>query len=177
MTQENFSTPQEALAHYGVKGMRWGVTTKSDSGGKSSSIGKNPVRAAYKSQKQEGKRLDENAANKSVGQARKEVREVGKTARSIISESKRAQTEAGRQAAAKRYQKEVLNTIKSDEFKSTYRKASTMGKGEMAAHAVAFGPLALVTIPAVRSGYKKMSEAGYELEVDMAHDILREMRS
>jgi hypothetical protein len=71
----------------------------------------------------------------------------------------------------------VLEEIKSDEFKASYKKASTMGKGEMAVHALVFGPLALVTIPANRSLYKKLGESGYEMEIDVAHDILREMRS
>lgn len=33
-TEKQFDSPQDALAHYGVKGMRWGVTTKSGERGK-----------------------------------------------------------------------------------------------------------------------------------------------
>ncbi len=167
-----FSTPQEALAHYGVKGMRWGVRRDRDGGG--SSIGKNPVKAARQAQRAESKTQ---ASSKTLGEARREVRDVASTARSIISESKRSPNQAGREAAAKRYEEEVLAKIKTPEFKETYRKASTMGKGEMALHVVAFGPLSAVTIPAIRSQRNNLGKAGYELEVDMAHDILREMRS
>jgi hypothetical protein len=165
MTQQvqEFSTPQEALAHYGKKGMKWGVTTKS------------PVRAAIKSQKA-ADRSQIAASNKSIGQARKDTMAVGKKARGIIRESKRADTPAARKAAADKYQKEVLETIKSPTFKADYARANTMGKGEMAMHALVFNVYSAVTIPAMRASYAHKRATGPDLELDMAHDILREMR-
>jgi hypothetical protein len=182
MTQETqeFASPAEALAHYGVKGMRWGVRNP-DGGGSSSPKAPNPVRQVYKDRRQEAasvrKEDKANSRGQSIGQARKETRATGAAAREIIREYRRAPSPAAQKAAAKRYEKEVLAEIKKPEFRATYKKANTMGKGEMAAHALVFGPLALATIPAVRSGRKKMGEAGYELEIDMAHDILKEMKN
>lgn len=179
--KQEFASPQEALAHYGVKGMRWGVRNP-DAGG-SAPKAANPVRQVYKDRRAEAKataRADKAAIKgkaQTIGQARKETRETGKAAREIIREYRRAPSDSARKAAATRYQKEVLKPIQSQDFKAAYQKANTMGKGEMAAHALVFGPLALATIPAVRSGYKRMANEGYELEVDMAHDILKEMRS
>jgi hypothetical protein len=185
MTQgQKFATPEEALAHYGVKGMRWGVRNDKDGGG-SGSGGKNPspVRAARKGQVERARA--ERSADKamikqkgqSIGGARRETREVGKAAHEIIREYRRAPTPAAKKAAAKRYDEEVKKTIESPEFKAAYQKANTMGKGEMALHVVAFGPLAAVTIPTIRKSYSQIRKEGYELEVDMAHDILKEMRS
>lgn len=148
MTDQKFATPQEALAHFGVKGMKWGVR---------------------------------NANSGSSGPSRKEakadVRDLSSTARGLIRESRRAPTAAERKNAAKKYESDVLERVKTPEFKAAYQKASTMGKGEMTVHALVFGPLALVTIPAMRKTYKKLGESGYELEIDTAHEILREMRS
>lgn len=44
--QQPFTSPEEALAHYGVKGMRWGVRKAEESGGGSSTVGVDPVTAA-----------------------------------------------------------------------------------------------------------------------------------
>lgn len=178
--KQEFATPAEALAHYGVKGMRWGVR-REDPGGAGSSKAPNPVRKVYKDRRQEAASVRKedraNSKGQSIGQARKEVQSTGKAAREIIRDYRRAPDPAAQKAAAKRYEKEVLGEIQKPEFRAAYKKASTMGKGEMAAHAVVFGPLALATIPMMRSARKKMGEEGYELEVDMAHDILKEMRS
>lgn len=35
MTDKPFQSPQEALAHFGVKGMKWGVRKDRDKGGSS----------------------------------------------------------------------------------------------------------------------------------------------
>lgn len=175
-----FASPQEALAHYGVKGMRWGVRNPENGGG-----GKNPnpVRAAVKSQRAAAKA--EKSADKAmikqksqtIGQARKETQATGKAAREIIREYRRAPSPAAKAAAAKRYDTEVKKVIQSPEWKAAYQKANTMGKGEMALHVVALGPLAAVTIPTMRQTYSQIRKEGYELEVDMAHDILKEMKN
>lgn len=48
MRQQPFTSPEEALAHYGVKGMRWGVRNERESGtqSQSSKVGVDPVTAA-----------------------------------------------------------------------------------------------------------------------------------
>jgi hypothetical protein len=182
MTQETqeFASPAEALAHYGVKGMRWGVRNP-DGGGSSAPKAPNPVRKVYKDRRQEAAsvRKEDKSLSKgqSIGQARKEINQTGKAAREIIRDYRRAPSPAAQKAAAKRYEKEVLGEIKKPEFRAAYKRANTMGKGEMAAHALVFGPLAVATIPMMRSTRKKIGTEGYELEVDMAHDILKEMKN
>lgn len=106
--------------------------------------------------------------------AKKDVRDLAGSAREIIRESRRAQTPEARQAAAARYKAEVLDKVLTPEWKKSYQEATRMTKGQMALHVVAYGPFAALTIPMVKNANKK--EAGYNFEVDVAHDILREMQ-
>lgn len=109
--------------------------------------------------------------------ARAEVNDVRKSARSAIKQHRRAGSNAERAAAQKKYQKDVLDRIKSKEFKENYKKANTMSKGEMAAQAVLLGPMALVTIPATRAGYSQRQKYGAAQELATAREILKEMKS
>lgn len=126
---------EDFLAHFGKKGMKWGVRS-----------------------------------------SRKELRGISKNARGIIKEASRATTNKERQAAANKYQKEVLNKVKSKEFKEKYRAANTMTKGDMATHALLFGPFAAFTIPQARMAQNKARIVGPKNEVALARDILKELR-
>ncbi len=46
MRQQPFASPGDALAHFGTKGMKWGVRKKYDSTPRSSTVGVDPVSAA-----------------------------------------------------------------------------------------------------------------------------------
>lgn len=107
---------------------------------------------------------------------RREVREVGKSARSAIKASRRARTADERKAAVDHYQTQVMNKIRTPEFKRAYSDANTMGKGEMLAHVITLGPLAAITIPAARRGYENRQITGYAQEMDASRSILREMK-
>ena len=108
-------------------------------------------------------------------EAKKEVRALSKNASEIIRESRRAQTPKARQAAAARYKAEVLEKVMTPEWKQSYKTATKMTKGDMAAHVLLLGPFAAFTIPATKRAVN--SDASYDYEVDTAHQILREMQS
>lgn len=148
LKHELFDDNEFTLMHYGKKGMKWGVRNDKDAG-----------------------------TSNSRSAAKAELRETGTKARDIIRESRRSPDKAGREAAAKKYEAEVLAKVKTPEFKAAFEKANTMGKGEMAAHVLIAGPLAALTIPVAKMSYAQIRKEGYDLEVDIAHDVLREMRS
>jgi len=108
-------------------------------------------------------------------EAKMEVKKVSDNAREIMRESRRAQTPEARKAAADRYKSEVLDKIMTKEWKQSYKTATKMGKGGMALQVLSFGPFAALTIPAIRKSEKEDNR--YNFEVDVAHDILREMQS
>lgn len=142
---QEFESPADALAHYGKKGMKWGVTNAPGTS--------NSRRAAVK-----------------------ELRSVGKSARQSIKGAKKAKTQDERNAAADRYQKEVVNKIKSPEFKAAYKKANTVTKGQMAAIYLTQGPVGLVTIAAVQAEAKNIRQYGQAQELAVSKQILGEMR-
>lgn len=45
-SQQQFASPGEALAHHGVKGMKWGVRKEEPTGGKDGKVGVDPITAA-----------------------------------------------------------------------------------------------------------------------------------
>lgn len=140
------------LEHHGVKGMRWGQRRS------------HPASLQRRTSPMERK------------QGRQEVRDVAKSAREIIRESRNARTPEARKAAANRYQREVLSRVKSDSFRAAYRNANTMGRGEITAHILIYGPFSSLTIPAARRAYDIRAVSGPSAEQTMAREILREMR-
>lgn len=105
-------------------------------------------------------------------QDKQTTKDMGSKAREIIREARIAETPAARKAAADRYKKEVLKPIQTDEFKAAYNNANSVTKGQMAAHVLLFGVFSPITIKAA----KNASRAGYDLEVDTAHEIFKELR-
>jgi len=130
------------LSHYGVKGQRWGV--------------RNERKPAGTDRKQD----------------RQDTQAIGKRAGEIIREGQRAETPSARRAAADKYKTEVLDVIKSPDFKNAYNNANKVTKGTMATHVLLFGVLAPITIKAAKNAEK----AGYDMELDMAHEVFRELR-
>lgn len=112
-----------------------------------------------------------------IRKARKELDKFGDNARKINSESIRAKSPAERKAAAKKYEKEVLNEMKTPEFKAAWKAANTMGKGEKAAHILLFGPFAMLTISSVKKTHKENATQGYEDALDTSIMMLKEMRA
>lgn len=122
-----------------------------------------------------GVRRQVSRSERSAG--RKELRDTAKTAGKIIKEARRARTNEERQAAANRYEKEVIARIKSPAWKKAYQDANTMGKGEMAAHILTSGPFAALTIPAIKAQYSRKQTYGAGMELGAAKAILDEMRT
>ena len=108
--------------------------------------------------------------------ARKELMKVSSSARKSIKDYGKASDSAGRKSAADAYKTEVLDVIKSKKFREDYRKANSMGKGEMATHILFMGPLAAVTIPQAKQGYANRALTGASQEREAAQNLLREMR-
>lgn len=110
-----------------------------------------------------------------VRSSRKEVRRVSKRAGQLIKESGNARTTSERKAVAKKYENEVLNTVRSKEFREKYRVANTMTKGDMAVHVVLLGPLAALTIPQVKRQMASNRTFGPDIERDAARTVLKEL--
>lgn len=140
----------DSLAHFGIKGMRWGVRRGDTSGG---------------------------SAGPTFKEARREVRTVSKSARTAIKEGKKAKDQAGRDAAADKYDAQVRKKLDTPEFKAAFNKANTMSKGEMVAHVLAFNGGAAITIPMARGRYAEQRKYGIAQNKGVADQIVESIRT
>lgn len=143
--------PEEFLAHYGVKGMKWGVRRKRGADGR--------------------------VSGKEVKAARKELRNVGKAARGAKKASRKAKTPEERKAAADKYKKEVNEKIRSKEFKKTWETANQMTRGEKAAQLVLLGPVGALNIRSMNKMYDNARTHGLAMERAAASSVLKELRN
>lgn len=112
-----------------------------------------------------------------VRQARKEVRSQAKTSRKIIKTAKKAKTKSERDAAIKQYETDVIKRIRSKDFREAYDAANTITKGDMFAQIMLGGPLAAVTIPAMRAQSSQRRRTGIDQELVVARDVLKELKT
>lgn len=112
-----------------------------------------------------------------VRNARKEVRNQAKTSRKIIKSVRNAKTEEERAAAIEQYKTDVIKRIRSKDFREAYHAANTVTKGDMVTQILLAGPMAGITIPAIRAQSKQRQKTGIDQELVIARDILKEMQT
>lgn len=118
------------------------------------------------------------AATPQIKSAQKNIKEHSKNARSIIKEHRKAYTPAQKKAAQDRYKKEVLDVMKTPQFRETYRLGNTATRGQLAASMLLSGPYAPLTLAVIRQTESDRNvNASLAAERSVAADILREMRS
>lgn len=137
------------LEHFGKKGMRWGHRNAQDT----------------------------SSDNMSVRQGRKELKNISKTAGSILKEADNAKTPAQKKAAADRYQKEVYDRVRSPEFKKAFKKANTVTKGDVAVRVIAFGPLGLLSVKSMKAAALEARTMGPKQEEEVSKAVLKELRA
>jgi hypothetical protein len=139
------TTYDEALIHFGVKGMKWGQThANSSSGGHTTKV-------------QSGKRR-EKVTTAQIKTARSQRQaDLGKL---IASDAKvqLATTAKGRQAALKVWEQQA----KIVNAKDSTRIAAKMTRGERVATALFLGPLGVV---AIKSNSRQTSQKGWQKQV------------
>jgi hypothetical protein len=111
-----------------------------------------------------------------VRNSRRDLNKTARTARKLREQFYKAKGSADRKAVADKYEKEILNKIKTNDFRQQYRAANTMTKGEMATHILLLGPLAALTIPDMKAQYADKALLGPGVEEKSARIILKEMR-
>jgi len=135
------------LAHFGVKGMKWGV------------------------------RREHQTTSADRKSARKEIATVGKTARSIRKDARKATTPEARKVVAERYKKEVFDKVRSKEFRETWNNANTISKGEKAmALIMGGGVLGPVHIRNIENQYALRRAGGLDAEIGVAREIMSELK-
>jgi hypothetical protein len=120
-----------------------------------------------------GVRRDRAAQIKS---AQKELKGFKKNARGIVKEGRRASSPEARAVAAQRYKREVVDQMRTERFRQTYRDGNTATRGQMVASMLVSGPYAPLTYAAIR-GRESRLDREFAAERGVAQEILREFRS
>lgn len=159
MTTVSNQEELDFLAHFGVKGMKWGVRKDTDGGGDRNAHG-----------------LKGKPSRAEILEGRKEWRGLNKTEKQIMRQSRQARTPEEAKIAADRYKKEVVNKLQSDDFKSKYQNANTMTKGELLAHVAIYNVWAPLAIASTNSRYANNRKNGPKEMDRRSKEILEEMR-
>lgn len=179
MITNAFETPEDAIQHFVVKGMKLGVRNASDSSTSSNirrTANSEAVSAARNRATANSRSSDSSSSKLSRRGARKELRDLGKNARAIVRESNTTTNKRDRARLAKEYERDVYNRVNDPKFKETFKKANSMTKGDMAVHVLLLGPLAAVSIPATMYVNKQVVDSGLEAEHDATASVLRQLR-
>ena len=136
------------LAHFGVKGMKWGVRSEKPK--------------VTRAQRVEG---------------RQAVQKLSGDARTAINMHRNAKTPEERAAAQAMYKRDVVNKLRTKDFQEKYQAANTLGKGEALAQVIAFNVLSPVTLGVTLAGQRRARKSGIQTEQRISREILKEMRS
>lgn len=145
---QEFETPAEALSHYGVKGMKWGVTNTDK--GKGTSANTDKAKKAVGRSKPTSKEIH-NARAKMASKERQLIRQIDKT-----------NTASGKQ---QKVEAKKLNEISTDFLKdpdrATALRVTNGEKAALALLAVAF-PVVGTTYSATYATASRVSRASVE---------------
>lgn len=144
------------LAHFGVKGMKWGVRNK---------------------------REERNAHGLSTGpsgserrEARKELRSTIKTEKQILKQSRKARTPEEAKIASDRYKREIIKKVNSPEYAKAVQDGNTMGRGEMLAHVAVYNVWSPLTIRSAKQQYADTRENGVKNVKAGTKEMLKELQ-
>lgn len=109
--------------------------------------------------------------------ARKELKEIRKSASSAIKAHRKATTPAQKKAAQANYKKEVVDRINKVKYKQTFIDANTYTKGEVVAGAILSGPAAPLTLIVGRATQDSIRRYGAARDAATSKQVYEEMKS